>query len=76
MALKKGDMANFDMLKRACLAGDLGLVEMKDAKTGEYRAVLTAVVTGDDGITTMTPFGHLFLRNGYEEYIPPTGEAA
>lgn len=75
MAIKKGDAANFTTLLRAAKEGDLGLLECKDAKTGEYRAVICAFSMDEHGATTMTPFGHMCLGNPFEDYIPPDGDA-
>ena len=46
-------------------------MECRDAKTGEYRAVICAV-EHVDGEYCMTPFGHLANDDPYAEYIPPT----
>jgi len=71
MALQKGDVANFETLKRAAASGDLALIESKDAKTGEYRAVIAAIGRdGDEYI--VTPLGHLATGNPYEDYADPT----
>jgi len=72
MALKKGDRANFNTLLKAAQAGHLALVESQDAVTGEYRAVLTAIVF-DGSEYHVTPFGHLATGNPYEQYADPTG---
>ena len=70
MALKKGDRVNFNTLVRACKEGCLTLVESQDTATGEYRAVLAAVVKdGDDYV--ITPFGHLCTDNPFEQYADP-----
>jgi len=71
MALKNGDRANFETLKRACANGDLALLECKDKATGEYRAVICAVNRDDDGTVMMVPFGHLATDNPFEAYEPP-----
>lgn len=76
LALLPGHIANFETLKRACLNGDLGLVGCADAVTGEYRAVICAMVTDEDGNTTMTPFGHLCPDNPYDAYVAPDTEEA
>jgi len=67
MALTESDRENFDTLLRAAKDGNLALLECKDAKTGEYRAVICAV--GSNG---MTPFGHLHSDGDpFNAYIPP-----
>lgn len=71
MALRKGDTANFQTLLRAAKDGNLALIESKDAKTGEYRAVLAAVAW-DGKEYHVTPFGHLATGNPYEDYTDPT----
>lgn len=70
MALKQSDVANFETLKRACADGALALVQCKDAKTGEYRAVIAAV-SFDGNEYNITPFGHMCTGNPYEDYIDP-----
>lgn len=70
MALKPGDVANFKTLKRAMGADHLALVECKDAKTGEYRAVLCAM-NWDGNEWGMTPLGHMCTGNPFEDYTPP-----
>jgi Family of unknown function (DUF6117) len=70
MALQEGDKANFQTLLRAAKAGNLTLVESKDAETGEYRAVLAAVAF-DGKEYNITPFGHLCTGNPFEQYVDP-----
>lgn len=71
MALKQGDVANFETLKKAAANGDLALIESTDAKTGEYRAVIAAM--GWDGNQYLiTPLGHMATGNPFEDYVPPT----
>jgi Family of unknown function (DUF6117) len=79
MALKPGDKTNFETLKRACLNGDLALMECKDTATGEYRAVICAVGWDPDSKQDIfSPLGHLTPGNPFEIYTPPMaeGEAA
>jgi hypothetical protein len=72
MAVLEGHRANFNMLLRAAQNGDLALLESKDAKTGEYRALICAIAVDDQGMFNVTPFGHLCNDNPYEEYADPT----
>lgn len=74
MALKKGDIKNFETLQRAARDGVLALVESKDKETGEYRALICAVYDVDDGMKAVTPFGHMCTGNPYEIYADPTQE--
>lgn len=74
MALKPGDIANFQMLLKAAKRGDLALVESKDAATGAYRALVCAMSTDQQGFTNVVPFGHLADGNPYEMYKDPTEE--
>jgi hypothetical protein len=70
MAIRNADKANFETMLRAARAGHLALVECKDAATGEYRAVIAAIVEeGDEYL--ITPFGHLAEGNPFETYIDP-----
>lgn len=70
MPLRECDNRNFSTLMRAARDGNLALVECKDAKTGEYRAVIAAI--SFDGEYHITPFGHLATGNPFEDYIDPT----
>lgn len=75
MALLKGHKDNFNTMIRAARNKQLALVECKDAKTGEYRAVICAIHTeGEEYV--ITPFGHLSNDNPYEEYIEPLHDGA
>lgn len=70
MALKPGDVANFETLKKAFKENSVALVECKDKKTGEYVAVVCAV--GQDGEElVISPFAKFFADNPYEEVDPP-----
>ena len=70
MSIPKHVQQNFDTLLRAAREQNLGLLECKDAETGEVRYVLTAV--GWNGKEfVMTPFGHLCPDNPYDAYVPP-----
>lgn len=69
MALRDADKENFNTLLRAAASGDLALLECTDAKTGEYRAVITAVAKDGDGYL-LTPFGHMATGNPFEDYDP------
>jgi hypothetical protein len=71
MAIPEPTRRNFETLLRAAAAGNLALVEGKDARTGAARFVLCAV--GRDGKDyVMTPFGHLQEGNPYDAYLPPS----
>lgn len=66
---------NFQTLLRAAENGDLGLLECKDADTGEPRFVICAVETDGPGFLFI-PFGHMVAdRNPYEAYLPPDAES-
>ncbi len=71
MALLPGHRISFNILLEAARNGDLALVESKDAKTGEYRAMICAI-SFDGREYFITPFGHLCNGDPYEEYIDPT----
>lgn len=73
MALKPGDKQNFKTLLEAAEKGHLALMECKDSKTGEYRAVICAVnAYGSE--YGFVPIGHLCTGNPYEDYTPPETE--
>ncbi|MGL4243440.1 MAG: DUF6117 family protein [Beijerinckiaceae bacterium] len=71
MAIPDHARKNFQTLQRAAEAGDLALMECRDAATGETRYVICAVGQ-DKGQYLMTPFGHLAEGNPFEMYVPPT----
>lgn len=72
MTIKTGDRKNFQSLLTAASREDLALVESRDAKTGEYRALICAMSRNDDGTITPVPFGHMNLGNPFEDYLDPT----
>lgn len=64
----------FEQLKLAASQGNLALMSCLDAKTMEYRSVLTLVGHDKEGFV-MTPVGHLCPEdNPYEAYLPPRTE--
>lgn len=69
MALKHEDREKFDLIVGAAKRGNLTLVESKDAKTGEYRAVLAATFAVYDGFE-IYPIGHL-NPNAIDDYVDP-----
>lgn len=74
MALKEADVKNFETLQDVFKNGHIALVESRDAKTLEYRAVICAVTRDKDGTYIITPFGHMCTGNPYEDYVDPTQE--
>jgi hypothetical protein len=70
MAIPEAYKANFSTLLQAAAAGDLCLLECKDADTGEDRYVICAASL-QNGEVQMAPFGHLADGNPYEAYVPP-----
>lgn len=70
MAIPDHIRRNFETMVAAAKAGDLALVECRDAKNGEIRHVMCAVGNQDDEYV-LTPFGHLAPDNPFEAYIPP-----
>lgn len=73
MALKQGDRMNYETLKRAFRNEDVALVESRCAKTGEYRALLCAVMYSDtEAEYTMVPLAQMVTGNPYEDYTDPT----
>jgi len=73
MAIPDAYRRNFETLRRAAEAGDLALLECRDAQTGEPRYVICAVSRTDKGDYVMTPFGHLDDGNPFDAYRPPEG---
>lgn len=76
MSLSKGDIRNFETLKRCVKYGDLALIETTIRATGEKVAMLAACVVGNDGLVQITPFGNLAPANPYEFYADPTEDRA
>lgn len=72
MALKEHDIKNFETLKAAFDNNDVGLLECKDAETGEYRAAICAFYRDGDEIVGV-PFAILPVGNPYDTLIPATG---
>lgn len=71
MALKDGDKENFRTLLRAARANHLALIETTSKLTGEYRAVIAAIVwNGTD--YEITPFGHLCPGDPLQTYTDPS----
>jgi hypothetical protein len=67
--LRKEDHQKFNTMVRAAENGDLVMIEAKDAKTGEYRAVIAiAEPQLDDGEFRFHPVGNL---GGMDDYLPP-----
>lgn len=69
MALKKGDVANFDTLKKVFADENAALLECTD-HDGNYVAVICAV-TRDGEDYVLTPFAKMFAGNPYKEINPP-----
>ena len=74
MALKKADSKNFDSIRHAMKHDRCCLVESRDAKTGEYRALICAVNHCDDGQAQLAPLAQMITGNPYEDYVDPTVE--
>ena len=71
MALAVGHRQNFDMLRRAMLAGDAALMDCQLAATGEPVAVICAANRLADCGAEFVPFAMLFPGNPYEAVNPP-----
>jgi Family of unknown function (DUF6117) len=71
MSIASGYINNFDTLCHAMERGEVGLLECKDAKTGQTVIALCAVQTDSDRSVSMIPLAKLFDGNPYEELIPP-----
>ena len=71
MVLAVGHRQNFDMLRRAILAGDAALMECQLAATGEPVAVICAANRLAEGGAEFVPFAMLFSGNPYEAINPP-----
>lgn len=71
MSIPEGVVANFNVLLAAAKDGALGLLECRDAVTGEPRYVICAANYTDTGVA-LVPFGHMHADgNPYEAYLPP-----
>lgn len=71
MSLKKGDVQNFNTLKQAFNNGEVALMECKDAKTGEYRAVICAAYRDVEGHYNFVPFAEMCTENPFTQWTPP-----
>jgi hypothetical protein len=76
MALKPGDVSNFETIKRAFKNRDVALMECTDAVTGEYVAVICAVQEEEGDNVAMVPLARMFAGNPYAEVLPPEIEEA
>lgn len=76
MTLKPDDVENFKTLCHAAEQGMICLMECRDRKTGEYRAVICALNTPGSGVdgVDFIPLGHLATGNPFEDYKPPDPE--
>jgi hypothetical protein len=70
MAIPNHIRANFETLLRAAENGDLGLIECRDAATGEPRYVIAAFAPDGEAVN-ITPFGHMAEGNPFDTYVPP-----
>lgn len=71
--IRPGYKTNLQTLQRAAKAGDLGLMECTDAKTGQVVIVVVARRRDPEGLINMVPLAKMFDGNPYEEVIPPGG---
>lgn len=71
MAIAKGYKQNFETLRRACVAGDLALLETKNKQSGAIVYAIVACQREDDGEISMVPLAKLFDGNPYDELSPP-----
>lgn len=69
--LTKGQIANFDTLKRAVDASDLALVSCR-RKDGTPVAALCAMQRNEDGTISPIPLALQFAGNPFEELEDPT----
>ena len=74
MSLRGPDIANFGTLQKAHHDGALALVESRCTKTGEYRALICAMQTNEDGTITPMPVAQMITGNPFEDYLDPTQE--
>jgi hypothetical protein len=73
MALRPGDIRNFETLKAAFINDEVALVECTLKTTGEYRAVICAAVKTLEGGVNMTPFALLPWDDPFILLAPPEG---
>lgn len=66
MALKPGDIANFQTLLKAAHNQDLTLLECTDTQSGEYRAVVCATYVDADEQFNFVPLAIIPPGNPYE----------
>lgn len=66
----KGYIPNFETLKRACINGDLALVDLQEVATGKSVAGVCAI--GFDGKEyNIVPIAIMIAGNPYEMFRPP-----
>lgn len=71
MTITRGQKANLDTLICAAKNGDLALMEVKDAKTGELYDAVCAVSRADNGEYVFSPIAVMLRENPYERLRPP-----
>ncbi len=70
MALRPGDIANFETLKEAFDNGDLALVSSRRKADGA-KVALVCAVSQDDGEYTMAPLAVMIEGDPYELFEDP-----
>lgn len=71
MAISKGNKHNFETLKHAFAHGNVTLMEVIDAKSGEKYDAVCAVTKHADDSFSFTPFAVMFRENPYKRLLPP-----
>lgn len=66
--------ANFETLKRACVNGDLALMECQVKATGKVVEVVCAMYEEEDGMVSAIPIAQMYDENPYDILNPPNPE--
>ena len=73
-ALRKGDIANFETLRKACGNNDLALVSSRRKSDGADVALVCAMGTMPDGTIMPLPLAVMVEGNPFDLFEDPTGD--
>lgn len=73
-ALRKGDRANFETLRKACGNNDLALVSSRRKSDGADVALVCAMQHNPDGTFTPVPLAVMVEGNPFELFEDPMGD--
>ena len=66
-----GYEVNFESIRRACINGDLALLEAQDKAAGEKAALIVAINRYSGGDSEMVPLARMIDGDPYKQFNPP-----